>query len=89
MMIRHLIVKPLLSYNESIKKGIIFPVIGSAELKSLAETYNKVYEENQETQKLIRHQAEHDALTGLLNRGSFERIMHVYETGDVHIAKKE
>ncbi len=64
-------------------------MIGSAELQSLAETYNKVYEENQETQKLIRHQAEHDALTGLLNRGSFERIMHVYETGDVHIAKKE
>ncbi len=64
-------------------------MIGSAELQSLAATYNKVYEENQETQKLIRHQAEHDALTGLLNRGSFERIMYVYETGDVHIAKKE
>lgn len=86
LMVRHLIVKPLLSYNESIKKGIIFPVVGSAELQNLAETYNKVYEENQETQKLIRHQAEHDALTGLLNRGSFERIMHVYETGDVPFA---
>ena len=86
LMVRHLIVKPLLSYNESIKKGIIFPVVGSAELQNLAETYNKVYEENQETQKLIRHQAEHDALTGLLNRGSFERVMHVYETGDVPFA---
>ena len=86
LMVRHLIVKPLISYNESIKKGIIFPVIGSAELQNLAETYNRVYEENQETQKLIRHQAEHDALTGLLNRGSFERITRVYENGDVPFA---
>lgn len=86
MMVRRLIVKPLISYNESIKRGVIFPVIGSAELQSLAETYNRVYAENQETQKLIRHQAEHDALTELLNRGSFEQVMHVYETGDVPFA---
>lgn len=82
LMIRILVVKPLLLYNESIKKGKIFPVVGAAELQNLAETYNQVYLENQETQKLIRHQAEHDALTGLLNRGSYERLLHVYETGE-------
>lgn len=86
MMVRRLIVKPLLSYNESIKRGIIFPVIGSAELQNLAETYNKIYAENQETQKLIRHQAEHDTLTGLLNRGSFEKVMQIYETGNAPFA---
>ena len=86
LMVRRLIVKPLLSYNESIKRGVIFPVIGSAELQNLAETYNKVYAENQETQKLIRHQAEHDALTGLLNRGSFEKVIQIYETGNVPFA---
>lgn len=79
--IRHLIVKPLLSYNKSIKLGEIFPVIGAAELQSLAVTYNKVYLENQATQKLIRHEAEHDALTDLLNRGSFEKVFEVYEKG--------
>ena len=42
LIIRKLIVKPLLSYNESIKRGEIFPVIGAAELQNLAETYNKV-----------------------------------------------
>ena len=82
IMIRMLVVKPLLLYNESIKKGKIFPVVGAAELQNLAETYNQVYLENQETQKLIRHQAEHDALTGLLNRGSYERLLNVYETGE-------
>lgn len=68
IMVTKLIVTPLLSYNESIKRGEIFSVIGAAELQNLAETYNKTYRENEETQKLIRHQVEHDALTDLLNR---------------------
>ena len=82
LMLRKLVVLPLMSYNESIQKGEIFPVIGAAELQNLAETYNKVFKENQETQKLIRHQAEHDALTDALNRGSFEKLLHIYETGE-------
>ena len=79
---RRLIVKPLISYNACIKEGEIFPVIGALELQNLADTYNKVYLENQETQRLIRHQAEHDALTQILNRGSFEKLLHLYEGGD-------
>ena len=82
MMVRKLIVKPLMSYNESITRGEIFPVIGAAELQNLAETYNKVYLENQDTQALIRHKAEHDALTDLLNRGSFEKLLKIHEEGD-------
>ena len=86
IIIRVLIVKPLISYNESIRKGEIFPVIGAAELQNLAVTYNQVYQENKETQKLIRHQAEHDALTDLLNRGSYEKILDIYEKGDTPFA---
>ena len=82
ILIRRLIVTPLVSYNESIKRGEIFPVIGAEELQNLAETYNYVYKENQETQKLIRHQAEHDAMTQLLNRGSFEKLLKIHEEGD-------
>ena len=81
VMIRRLIVYPLISYNESIKKGEIFPVIGAAELQNLAETYNSVYQENQEAQKLIRHEAEYDALTELLNRRYFDKILKIYEDG--------
>lgn len=33
-------------------------------------------------ERLIRHQAEHDALTGLLNRGSYEKLLRVHETDD-------
>ena len=81
-MTRRLVVKPLMQYGESIQKGEIFPVVGAAELQDLALTYNEVYRENQETQKLIRHEAEHDALTDALNRGSFEKILNIYEGGE-------
>ena len=84
--VRRLVVRPLISYNKSIQKGEIFPVIGAEELQSLAETYKSVYVENQETQKLIRHQAEHDALTELLNRGSYEKVLSIYEKGEVPFA---
>ena len=82
VIVRRLIVRPLILYNESIKKGTIFPVVGAAELQSLAETYNQVYLENEETQRLIRHQAEHDALTDSLDRGSFERLLEIYDNGE-------
>ena len=86
LLVRKLIVQSLVSYNESVKLGEIFPVIGAAELQNLAETYNKVYQENQETQKIIRHQAEHDSMTDLLNRGAFEKILNIYENGEPNFA---
>lgn len=61
LMVKKLIVSPLLKYNESVKLGETLPVIGAVELQNLAETYNTVYEENKESQKLIRHEAEYDA----------------------------
>ena len=78
---RKLVVKPLITYNESITRGEIFPVIGAKELQTLAETYNTVYRENEQIQALIRHQAEHDPLTDLLNRGSYDKMLDLYEKG--------
>ncbi len=78
---RHLIVNPLISYNESIQRGEIFPVIGAEELQSLARTYNRVYQENEDNLLLIRHQAEHDGLTNLLNRRSFDRMLELFDDG--------
>lgn len=82
IMVRRLIVVPLICYNERIHLGQALHVMGAAELQNLAETYNRVLEENQATQRLIRHQAEHDALTDALNRGSFEKLLHIYENGE-------
>ncbi len=84
--IRRLVVKPLISYNESIKRGVIFPVIGAEELQNLAVTYNNVYRENEQRQMLIKHQAEHDALTDLLNRGAYDSMLDLYEKDNAQFA---
>ena len=76
---RHLVVKPLATYDAQFEKGDTLPVIGAKELQKLAETYNAVYRENEEIQALIRHQAEHDPLTDLLNRGSYDKMLALYE----------
>ena len=81
-----LVIAPLKLYGKSIVKGEIFPVVGAKELQELATTYNKVYQENLVAQKLIRHEAEHDALTDALNRGAFDKILSIYEQGDSSFA---
>ena len=79
LIMRHWVVSPILDYNESVRKGEGLRVRGAKELQILAGTYNSIREENQERERLIKHQAEHDPLTGLLNRGSFDRIRELYE----------
>lgn len=84
--VRTLIVNPLGSYNRNIEQDKTVPVIGAAELQTLAVTYNRIFEENLETQKLIRHEAEHDALTDLLNRSSFNKALALYSQGSMNFA---
>lgn len=84
--VRALIVNPLGSYNRSIEQDKTVPVIGAAELQTLAVTYNRIFEENLETQRLIRHEAEHDALTDLLNRSSFDKALALYSQGSINFA---
>lgn len=79
LMLRRLVVKPLHSYKESIDNGEVLPLVGASELQSLAKTYNRVYLENEQAQKVVRHQAEHDGLTDLLNRGFFDRVLDARE----------
>lgn len=86
LIVRTLIVNPLVSYNSRIEHDETVPLIGAAELQTLAQTYNKVFTENQATQKIIRHEAEHDALSDLLNRGSFNKILSLYNEGNLSYA---
>ena len=86
LIMRFWIVKPLLDYNESIQNGSILPVHGACEIQTLARTYNKIYEENEEREMLMKHQAEHDPMTELLNRGSFDRILKLYEKDENEFA---
>ncbi len=86
LIMRFWIVTPLLIYNENIRQGTTFNVRGANELQMLAQTYNELYEENKEREKLMKHQAEHDPLTELLNRGSFDRILNIYENDESNFA---
>lgn len=86
LIMRFWIVRPLLDYNEDIQQGTIFPIRGANELQVLATTYNDLYKENEERELLMKHQAEHDPLTELLNRGSFDRIFDLYEKDDSSFA---
>ena len=86
VLIRRLVVLPILKCNESIKAGEPLPVAGAEELQVMAETYNKVHQENKASQALIRHKADHDAITNLLNRSSFEKLLGVYEQGTAPFA---
>lgn len=86
LFVRVAMVKPLVQYGESIKKNKKFPVVGAAELQNLAETYNEMYENNEAAQALIKHQAEHDALTDLLNRGSYDKLLKIYDQPGNHYA---
>lgn len=79
LMIKLFVVDPLIHYNNAIQHGTIHPVTGATELQMVARTYNHVYEENKQRQAIMQHQAETDPLTNILNRGSFDRILQLYE----------
>ena len=79
LIMRYWIVRPLVTYSKNVQHDSLLEVSGAYELQKLGETYNKIYRENEERQKLIKHQAEHDPLTDLLNRGSYDRIFNLYD----------
>lgn len=74
IMIAVLILRPIRLYVNCIKNNNFLQITGAYEFKYLAATYNNVYEMTMEQQNMLRQKAERDALTGLLNRQSFEQL---------------
>ena len=74
-----LIVKPIARGIGYVRRGELVPVRGAVEVRELAPVYNEMFEENQEKQRIIRREAERDALTDLLNRRCFERTLGAYK----------
>ena len=69
-----LIVRPLTVHIKRIKENGMLEITGSYEFKYLAITYNDIYELNAATQAMLTRRAEHDPLTGAMNRGAFESL---------------
>lgn len=85
-MIILLIIKPLQLYINCIKDEKRLEIMGSYEFKYLALTYNDIYELKASHEALLRQRAEHDALTGLINRGAFEQIKTLFTNNPVQLA---
>ena len=77
-----LIVKPIARSIGYVRRCELVPVRGAVELRELVSAYNEMFEENQEKQRIIRREAERDALTELLNRRCFERTLGAYKQAD-------
>ena len=67
--------RPLNEYINRIGRNDRLDEVGAYELRFLARAYNAVFEENQATQDRLTFEAEHDSLTGLYNRGAFEKLV--------------
>lgn len=81
-----LVMRPLQLYINCIKEGKLMQIMGSYEFKYLALTYNDIFEINAANQEMLRHKAEHDPLTGIANRGSFDRMREILKASAKPVA---
>lgn len=80
ILIVRLIVNPLRIFIKNIEDEQQLEVTGSYEFKYLAFTYNSIFELNAANESILRHQAEHDPLTGIMNRGAFDHLRQLLKT---------
>lgn len=73
-MITILVVKPLQSYLRSIRDNKLLTIMGAYEFRHLGLTYNNIFAIKERHDKMLQYKAEHDPLTGLLNRSAFDSL---------------
>lgn len=86
IMIIALVMRPLRHFISCIKEGRLMEAVGSYEFRYLALTYNDIFEANATSQELLRYKAEHDTLTGISNRDSFDRLREIMKSGTTPVA---
>ena len=77
LVITLLVVKPLKIYLQCVQERTLFQITGAYEFKYLAQVYNEVYIRSNSlaaSEAFLREQAEHDALTAVLNRYMFQQV---------------
>ena len=75
VLLTHLqVFKPLIKSVPLIEKDDLIPVEGAYEFRVLAKTYNVMHEANARSKSNLKYKANHDALTGVLNRRGFASL---------------
>ena len=69
-----LVIRPLRSYVDHIRRDSPLPEKGSSELRFLARAFNQVHERELQRRRQLSYDATHDALTGVFNRSVFEKL---------------
>ena len=82
---RFLIISPIQRSVDNLDQRKPLPVEGSYEVRHLANVYNEVLKDNAEKTEALSYAASHDALTGLFNRGEFDRVYSRSENEKVGI----
>ena len=86
LVITILIVRPLSVYMKCIRDKMRLETTGAYEFKYFAMTYNDIYELNAANQAMLMHKANHDPLTGIMNRGAFESLKDLLKQSAVPMA---
>lgn len=69
----HSIIRPINALVKAIQEDRLVEESGAYELRFVSRTYNEARSRSQENQEALAYKATHDALTGLFNRGAFEK----------------
>ncbi|MBQ7474621.1 MAG: GGDEF domain-containing protein [Clostridia bacterium] len=78
-----LILSPLRRNLENIKDEVLLDTKGSREMQIFAIAYNRIFEKNVKKSARLSYEANHDALTDLLNRTAFDKDMEEEEWDSV------
>ena len=72
--------KPLTEMVHKMREQESVTPTGAEELRFVTRTYNSILEENKVARERLSHEASHDALTGLFNRGAYDLLMKSVDT---------
>ena len=80
------VLTPLHQHIKCISEGQRMYYRGAYELRYIAKTYNGLLDKNEIRTSILRHKAEHDPLTGLINREGFNHIKTILADSSEMIA---
>ena len=80
LIVTKMVRKPLTKMVHRMQKQETVPLKGVEELRIVTRIYNQILKENREARERLSHEASHDALTGLFNRGAYDLLMESADT---------